>query len=725
MSVSSMPSLLSPRFDTMPAELTTCPQWVVWRAVWQPEKNKYSKVPHDAKTGKAASSTDPATWATFEQTRVAYEAGNGKYAGVGFVLSSDDPFSGVDLDHAIHGKELSDEAQSVVLSLKSYAEVSPSGTGLRVFVQAALPPGGRKRGDTEMYENGRFLTVTGRRLPVAPASVNARQDELAAFHAEVFPPVVPKAEPRHNTTVTADLLADAELLHIAMNAKNGAKIAALYAGDLAGYPGASEADLALCTLLGFYSGGDAVRLDGWFRTSGLMRDKWDETHYSGGETYGERTVKMGIDAQNGQFYTPRQAGQTASVSSARKVVANAPVPSVVDDVPWPEPIGEEAYHGLLGRIVRAIEPHTESDPHAVLVQTLVAFGNVGGRYAHVRVEGDQHFPNLFCAVVGTSSKGRKGTSWGNVRGLMAEAEPFWADERVKSGLSSGEGLIHAVRDGDDGDDKRLLVVESELASVLRVMERDGNTVSARLRDAWDTGKLSTLTKTDPVKATGAHISIVGHITRDELLRYLRQTETANGFANRFLWVCAKRSKLLPDGGSFYESPERHVLAEDLRDAATFAQTLGRVQRSPDARALWHELYPALTGDVPGLLGSVTSRAEAQVTRLALLYALLDKSPEIQTEHLLAAVAVWEYAEASARFIFGDALGDADADTILQLLRSAGMNGATRTALSSALGRNKPAEQLQRALDVLQNAGRARSERTVAERGAPTETWFAV
>jgi hypothetical protein len=181
---------------------------------------------------------------------------------------------------------------------------------------------------------------------------------------------------------------------------------------------------------------------------------------------------------------------------------------------WPEPLAEAAYHGLAGRVVRAIAPHTEADPAAILIQYLVAFGSVVGRGPYYAVEGDRHGPNLYAVIVGATAKGRKGTSWGRVREIFQRVDDPWASKRVLSGLSSGEGLIWAVRDPSDDDDpgvadKRLLVIEAEYASVLRVLDREGNRLSPVIRDAWDTGDLRTLTKTSPASATGAHISIIG------------------------------------------------------------------------------------------------------------------------------------------------------------------------------------------------------------------------
>jgi len=220
--------------------------------------------------------------------------------------------------------------------------------------------------------------------------------------------------------------------------------------------------------------------------------------------------------------------------------------------PWPEPLAEEAFYGLAGEIVRTIEPHTEADPAALLMQLLVAFGNIIGHEPHFRTEKDRHGLNLFTVLVGATSKARKGISWGHIKELAAIADEQWSEGCIQTGLSSGEGLIYAVRDPTNNDpgvsEKRLFVIEQEFASTLRMLTRDGNTLSPTLRLAWDGNTLQILTKQSPCRATGAHISLVAHVTRNELRRELTSTDMGNGFANRFLWVCVRRSKALPDGG---------------------------------------------------------------------------------------------------------------------------------------------------------------------------------
>ena len=414
---------------------------------------------------------------------------------------------------------------------------------------------------------------------------------------------------------------------------------------------------------------------------------------------------------------------------------------------WPEPLKDEAMYGLAGEIVRKIEPHSEADPAALLIQLLVGFGSVVGRQAHFMAEADRHPCNLYAVLVGPTAKGRKGTSLGQIQHILAAVDGEWYRTRVMGGLASGEGLIWAVRDaiqervpvrehnrivryedveGDPGvTDKRLLVVEPEFARVLQVAERESNTLSAVVRQAWDTGSLQILTKKQPARATDAYISIIAHITKDELRRLLTDTAAGNGFGNRFLWVCARRSKLLPEGGALH-TLDFTPLTRRVQSALAFSRGVHRIQRDDQARAIWREVYADLSEGKPGLLGAVTSRAEAQTMRLACIYALLDSSEMVRAEHLMAALAVWQYCEDSARFIFGDALGDVMADEILRELRSRA-EGMTRNDIREYFQRHKSSAEIGRALGVLQEYGLARMvrNREQPDQVRPTERWYAM
>jgi len=410
---------------------------------------------------------------------------------------------------------------------------------------------------------------------------------------------------------------------------------------------------------------------------------------------------------------------------------------------YPAPPAEAAYHGLAGEIVRMIEPHTEADPVALLFQLLAAFGNIIGRDAYMVADGARHCLNLFGVLVGQSSKGRKGTSWNQIASLLSRVDETWTRTCVKNGLNSGEGLIYHVRDpgtttvrdkespggqrqeATDGvTDKRLFISEGEFAATLTVMQREANTLSAVIRSAWDSGNLVTLTKNSPTQATGAHISIAGHITRDELLRLLNQTEAANGFANRFCWLAVKRSKLLPEGGRIHTVDFNNVVTR-LKSAIANAQHTGEIIRSEETRAVWRDAYERLSQGKPGILGSVTARAEAQVMRLSAIYALLDESPVIHPAHHHAAAALWDYSERSARWIFGTATGDKKADRILEALRQAGPAGLNRTEIIvDIFQRHITARALDEALAILLESGQATFQSIPTPGRVNTERWYA-
>jgi hypothetical protein len=396
----------------------------------------------------------------------------------------------------------------------------------------------------------------------------------------------------------------------------------------------------------------------------------------------------------------------------------------------PAPLGEAAYYGLAGEFTRLVGPETEADPAALLFQFLAAMGSIIGRGPHYRVGAARHYANLFMVIVGNSAKARKGTSWGEVHGACELIDLSWWKRRITSGLSTGEGLIHAVRDEiresvaikekgkvaeyqeqvtDPGEpDKRLLCVESELGRALQSAARDGNTLSPVIRLAWDGDALRVLTKNSRETCAEPHISIIGHITNTELQKLLSESDAANGFANRFLWVCSTRSQCLPFGGKV----DRDTLAlfcDRVRAAVDFARTVSEVAWAPDAARRWEEEYPELSDGKPGMFGMVTARAEAQTIRLALVCALLDKSAEIRLAHLSAALELWRYCSDSAAFIFGESLGNPLADAILELLR-AHPDGMTRTEISNHFGRNKTKAALDAAIAAAQRNGSLRIER---------------
>ena len=408
-----------------------------------------------------------------------------------------------------------------------------------------------------------------------------------------------------------------------------------------------------------------------------------------------------------------------------------------DDPGWPEP-APEARRGLAGEVVMWIAPNTEADHVALLLQFLVSFGNCVGRKPYFLVEGTKHYPNLFAVLAGQTAKARKGTSADRVRQLFEVADPEWTRNCVRGAISSGEGILWSIRDPiynmkkgelqctDPGvEDKRLMLDEREYQQALTVMTRPGNTVSRIIRDAWDgRDHIESLTKNSPARVTEPMISIVSHITIEELRESLDRTAMANGYANRFLFACVRRAQLLPHGGDSSDGAVTY-LTPKIEDALATARQRERITMTPAAAKLWQKIYTTLSVEQPGLLGAITARAEAQTLRLALVYALTDGAGEIDVGHLEAALAVWRYCEASVKLIFGDTVGNPVADEILRALRASLITGLTRSELCLMFRNSQHrAGAIGAGLLLLQKLGLARAEQS-ATGGRPVERWSAI
>ena len=376
----------------------------------------------------------------------------------------------------------------------------------------------------------------------------------------------------------------------------------------------------------------------------------------------------------------------------------------------------EAFHGVLGRLVRRCEPATDADPAAVLVQLLAAVGNLAGREVFGEFAGT-HRANLFCCVVGESSTGRKGTAWAVARHCVAGIDPAW-ESRIGGGASSGEGIIQALDDlaadppppGDAAGgslafhadaDRRLLLHEPEFAAALTAGKRDGSTLSPVLRQGWDGHALAVKTRKGSLHVAAPHLSVVAHITPGELRATLGGSDTTNGYANRFLWAWSERTRVMRNPGAF---PAVDDLKDVLAAGLEAARAAGRHTLAADAAASWEsEVYDALAAERPGTWGQVCRRSHPQVRRLALCYAAADGSGVIDASHLRAAWAVWRYCEETARRLFG---GSDTADRIADALADAdGPLSKTDLRRVAGLGNRMPAAAIGDALAELLAAGR--------------------
>lgn len=395
-------------------------------------------------------------------------------------------------------------------------------------------------------------------------------------------------------------------------------------------------------------------------------------------------------------------------------------------------------HGVIGDFLRRVEHETEAHPAALAGQLVVGIGNCIGRGPHAVVGRTLHYPNLFLAVVGNTGAGRKGTGGDLVADCLRPADETWATWCHSPNLVSGEGVIDALRDPvvklvpkkgggpDDFEqttidpgvaDKRLLITCAELASAFKAGNRENSILSQTLREAWDGKSLRTMAKNCARTATDPHLSIVGHVTRQELVKVARESDIFGGTFNRFVFVLSDRARLLPHGGDL---DDLGTVPARIADVIAFARGVGRVRRSPAADRLWEQTYAELTTPVGSdLLAAVLSRGEAQTLRLSLLMALVCKRATIEADDLAAALDLWRYAAASARVIFGQ-VHDPLFEKIVAAVQE--RPGITRTGLHQRLGWKLGSAELVAALSRVQAAGAVHHER-IETRGRPAERWL--
>jgi len=418
-------------------------------------------------------------------------------------------------------------------------------------------------------------------------------------------------------------------------------------------------------------------------------------------------------------------------------------------------MAQAAFTGPLGAVALGLEPQSETCREALLFETILFFGSAIGRTAYFPVGRSRHYANEFGALVGPTSRARKGTVRDIAVDVVGAADPTWAQDSVIGGATSGEGIIAAVRDphsrrrkatkkeladidlthqiDDDGylveevdpgvGDKRRVFDEGELSAVFKVAIRDGNTLSERLRTFFDKGIGQIINKNSPMKATDAHVSINGHITLEELRARLTELDAANGWGNRFLYCATRRVQRLP--GTTIADIDVERLAVPLGDAIAWAREheprLG--WQRPAAWERWCAFYNSVPDDVLGLVGALTARSEAHVTRLALIYAVADRSELIELAHLEAALAVWDYCQRTVAWVWQGRIGNPDADRILDSLRGAGHTGLSRTSIRNLFSGDKTVAAIDEALALLTDRELAAS-RMISTGGRPAQWWWA-
>lgn len=392
--------------------------------------------------------------------------------------------------------------------------------------------------------------------------------------------------------------------------------------------------------------------------------------------------------------------------------ANSPIRSFAEPINTQHPVMQEAYHGLIGETLKAIEPQTEADPAGLLFALLTSFGSAVGHKPYIEIGARRHYANIFVCLHGKTGC-LKGEPWHVCRSLFASQED-WLANCLGSHFGSGEGLVERICDEsiiqDKGKDvilpgiadKRLMIIDSEFRNTLTLCRRPDSTLGGFLLKAWDGDALQVMNRQkNALRATDHHISILGNITTKELSEALgRGAEAFNGFGNRFLWINVKRSKIItfPKAIEFYDLQERWAFCFAV------AKQIERMHYDQSFERLYEELCPLLIADAEDetLRANVLERSRPYVFRLAMLYALAAGAASISREHLQAAYACWRINVEGCRAVFIEGVKRKThslTERLLNLLRERA--GLSRTQIHDAFNRKLTGDALGEALNALE------------------------
>jgi hypothetical protein len=678
-----------------PASLKVMPRWVRWKIAQV--NGRMTKVPYTV-DGRMAASTRSEDWTTYEQAVTDIRLN--EKSGVGFVVNGD--IVGVDIDGCRNPEtgEITEWAQSIIDSLDSYTEITPSKTGVRVWVRGTLPQkknrfsidpsaGYGDKVGVECYSDARYFTCTGECIQLIPTDVLSRDliplytllEKIQEQH-----PVAKKMKTDAGTVTSTPTVQIEKLGQFGTS-----KYDIFMRGDIISaspfviatplgklpYPSQSEADFAFATVLAYHHNGDTGKMATDFRASKSMyREKWNRLEES---TF--QKVLASIDLTDEKQTIPNIPPIAATPDPE---ITEEEVAAALDEeypvIPFGEYSGpmwdDDWMHGIAGDITKKAAKYCEAHPAGMYLDFLVSIGNIIGRGPYFNTSATRHYTNEFMIRVGNTATARKGTGRDAVDEPLKLVDPNWFTSRVMSGFGSGEAIVHQIADSSIHQvrdkkvkgqftaitkpgvaDKRLCVREGEAASIYQLAGKKESRADIIIRDGWDGKPLKNIVKgaTDGVNNSAQCqeplLSISGDTTRSELIRRLPEGSDQNGFGNRFLYCYVQRVKLCPLGGPPIDWSGE---VAQLHEIIAFARGIRYVPFTRAAAKVWVRMYTDMEqelGQMPTLSQAMCSRGVAHVRRLALIFALLDKAEAVDTAHLHAAKRIWDYCQESARFIF--------------------------------------------------------------------------
>ena len=659
--------------NQIPQELKDLPHWVNWRL--EERGGKKTKIPKNPRTGGNADVSNPDTWAEFSFAWARFEQGG--FSGIGYVFTDADPYCGIDLDKCMNpeNRELEPWALKIIQTFSSYTEISPSGKGIHIILRGNLQNGNRRQDRMEVYDNRRYFTITGDLLKNEFSEIRQRERELNSLITELFDPDRQRNSKKQCPEAINNIERSAkEVLNQARKAKNGKSFTLLYdKGDWrsAGYPSQSEADAALCSHLWFWTG-DRKSVDQLFRSSSLMRAKWDERHYGDGRSYGQGVLDITC---HGKRYTGGDLKQQDFPFDALPEVIKPFVRELANSLPVP------------------------IDLPAVMV--LSAASGAIGSTRMIRLKSDWLEPaSLYVAIVANSGQ-LKSPALTKVMNPLYQLQKCYEEAFQKDKETYDRKYTVFERDLSEFRKKKLNnppdkpnppvmhrtwvedVTVERLSTILKenprgvIMIRDELVAWARglnqykrgrgsdrefYLSVWSGSPVAVDRQTrDPLIITKPFLSIVGCIP-PQMVKDLQESEQRDdGFLTRILFSFPDPVKVLwtneiisEEAQMAYSNRIRELL--DWKSEPLDVPLPLMLDLSEEARTTflaWHDQHCEATEKAPTSLKGVYAKMKGYCARLALIHALLSdvNSSAVENISINAAIKLVNYFLTHARRVY--------------------------------------------------------------------------
>ena len=621
--------MMEPIYENIPQEIKLYPQWVNWKSV---ERDGKATKPPFQPDGKFAESNNPATWNAF----ITVKASADRFDGIGFVLTEDDPFVGVDFDkcYCPAFKLIDPVIEQHLKSLNTYVEISPSGRGLRALLRGRLPVDGRKNGRVEIYQTRRYVTLTGHILPGYPVSIEPRQAELETFYQKAFPEknVCTNLQKQICTIVRKEEISESQLrpltgdwrgrLQIAFKSKHGVDIKRLYdEGDTAKYGyDDSAADMALCAHLAFWFTGDSVAIDEAFRESKLFREKWDHKHFSDGRTYGQATIEEAIRGCK-EFY--QESIKSTPLETPTYTQERIEPEIKADSLPFPDGV----MTGLAGDFAKIYSRHLEAPEHFFFLSFLTCLGSILSNRLTLNSELSPQ-SRLFVLLLGESADDRKSTAISKTVEFFHEAI---TDFKTSWGVGSAEGLQKKLEESN-----YLLLCFDEFKQFVGKCKIETSVLLPCVCTLFESNRYEARTKTVDICLKNAHLAMLAASTLQTYQYTWDSSFTDIGFNNRLFIVpgSAERRFSIP---SKIPEAEKVYLRKSLGNILGDIGTGLTLDITDEARDLYHSWYLNTERSIHA------KRLDTYALRFMSLLAVNENKSEINQEIIKKVIALvnWE------------------------------------------------------------------------------------